>query len=93
MRINHVSKSKRNSAATLLLSTGLVITLFAGVTTSAQAQSGVAQRQAETGITTFYYSHKSNAVGKMNVEKNAANILACIMTTRVGSGPLMSATV
>ncbi|HEX8353514.1 MAG TPA: hypothetical protein VF611_11480, partial [Pyrinomonadaceae bacterium] len=70
MRINHVSKSRRNSAVKLLLTMGLVTTLVAGVATSAQAQSGVAQQQAETGITTFYYSHKSNAVGKMNAEKN-----------------------
>lgn len=69
MRIDHAGKSKRNSAAKLLLTMGLTITFVAGVTASARAQSGVAQRQAETGITTFYYSHKSNAVGKMNAEK------------------------
>jgi hypothetical protein len=48
---------------------GLAATLFAGITMSAQAQSGVAQRQAETGITTYYYAYKSNAVGKLNAEK------------------------
>jgi hypothetical protein len=69
MRINHSSKIEKNDAAKLLLSLGLVFTLFAGFTMSAQAQSGVAQQQAQTGITTFYYSHKSNAVGKYNAEK------------------------
>jgi hypothetical protein len=69
MRITYVSKNKTNSAAKLLLTLALVAALVAGVATPAQAQSGVAQRQAETGITTFYYSHKSNAVGKMNAEK------------------------
>jgi hypothetical protein len=53
MKINHVSKCKGSGAAKLLLSMGLVTVLFTGVTKSAQAQSGVAQRQAETGITTF----------------------------------------
>jgi len=69
MSINHVSEIKRNSAAKLLLCLGVTVTLFAGVTVSARAQSGVAQRQAETGITTHYYAYKSNAVGKMNAEK------------------------
>ena len=69
MRINHVSKTKRNNAAKLLLCLGVTAALFAGLTMSARAQSGVAQRQAETGITTYYYAYKSNAVGKMNAEK------------------------
>jgi hypothetical protein len=42
---------------------------LAGFTVIAHAQSGVAQRQAETGITTYYYAYKSNAVGKVNAEK------------------------
>lgn len=69
MRITHVSKTKRSSAAKLLLSMALVTALFAGLAVSARAQSGVAQRQAETGITTYYYAYKSNAVGKLNAEK------------------------
>lgn len=69
MRTNHSSEIEKNNAAKLLLSVGLVFALFAGFAMSAQAQSSVAQRQAETGITTFYYSHKSNAVGKYNAEK------------------------
>ena len=69
MRINHTNGIEKNNAAKLLLSVGLVFTLFAGFAMSARAQSSVAQRQAETGITTFYYSHKSNAVGKYNAEK------------------------
>lgn len=69
MRDNHLSKIKKNGAAKLLLSMGLVTTFFAGLAASAQAQSGVARRQAETGITTYYYAYKSNAVGKMNAEK------------------------
>jgi len=69
MRINQVSELKRNNAAKLLLCLGVTVTLFAGLTISAQAQSDVARRQAETGITTFYYAYKSNAVGKMNAEK------------------------
>ena len=69
MRINHESEIKRNAAAKLLLCLGVTVTVFAGVTVSARAQSGVAQRQAETGITTYYYAYKSNAVGKLNAEK------------------------
>jgi len=42
---------------------------FERFTAVAHAQSGVAQRQAETGITTYYYAYKSNAVGKVNAEK------------------------
>ncbi len=69
MRDKHLSTMKRNSVAKLLLSLGFVTTLFTGLAVSAQAQSGVARRQAETGITTYYYAYKSNAVGKMNAEK------------------------
>lgn len=69
MRINHSGKIEKNNAAKFLLSLGLVFTLFAGFTMSAQAQSGVAQQQAQTGITTYYYAYKSNAVGKYNAEK------------------------
>jgi hypothetical protein len=69
MRTNHSSAIEKNNAAKLILSMGLVFTLFAGFTVSARVQSGVAQRQAETGITTYYYAYKSNAVGKYNAEK------------------------
>ncbi len=69
MRINNVNKIKKNNFSKLLLSVGLAITLFAGFTMSAQAQSSVARQQAQTGITTFYYGYKSNAVGKLNAEQ------------------------
>jgi hypothetical protein len=69
MRINHVSGNKGDGAAGVLLSAVLATALFAGITMPARAQSGVAQRQAETGITTYYYGYKSNAVGKVNAEK------------------------
>ena len=69
MRINNLNKIKKNNASKLLLSVGLAIALCAGFTMSAQAQSDVAKRQAQTGITTYYYGYKSNAVGKVNAEK------------------------
>ena len=72
MRINTLNKIKKNNAAKLL-SVGLSISIFAGCTMAAHAQSGVAMHQAQTGITTYYYSYKSNAVGKLNVEKRRGN--------------------
>ncbi len=69
MRINNINKIKKNNASKLLLSVGLAIALCAGFTMSAQAQSDVAKQQAQTGITTYYYGYKSNAVGKVNAEK------------------------
>ena len=69
MRINNLNKIKKNNRSKLLLSVGLAIALCAGFTMSAQAQSDVAKRQAQTGITTYYYGYKSNAVGKVNAEK------------------------
>ena len=69
MRINNLTKIKKNNASKLLLSVGLALAFFAGFTMSAQAQSNVARRQAETGITTFHYEYKSNAIGKVNAEK------------------------
>lgn len=69
MRTKNLNKMKVNNASKLLLSFGLAIAFGAGFTISAHAQSNVAKKQAETGITTFYYGYKSNAIGKVNVEK------------------------
>ena len=69
MRINNLTKIKKNNASKFILSVGLALAFFAGFKISAQAQSNVARKQAETGITTFYYGYKSNAVDKVNAEK------------------------
>lgn len=69
MRTKNLNKMKTNNASKLLLSFGLAIALGAGFTISAQAQSNVARKQAETDITTFYYGYKPNATGKVNAEK------------------------
>ena len=55
-----------------ILFSGIIMAAFfgcAGFTMSVQAQSSIARQQAETGITTYYYSYKSNATGKLNAEK------------------------
>jgi len=55
-----------------MLFSGIVMAAFfgcVGFTMSAQAQSDVARQQAQTGITTYYYGYKSNAIGKVNAEK------------------------
>ncbi len=69
MRINNLTKIKKNNASKFILSVSLALAFFAGFTIFAQAQSNVARKQAETGITTFYYKYKSNATGKVNAEK------------------------
>ncbi|MCA1564226.1 MAG: hypothetical protein LC803_00945 [Acidobacteria bacterium] len=68
MTISRSSKIKESNPTKLLLKLSLALTLLASLTMPAQAQSGVAQQQAQTGITTYYYAYKSNAVGKLNAE-------------------------
>lgn len=69
MRVNNSNIIRLNQAAGWLLGLGLVVAALATPQASVRAQTSVAQRQAQTGITTFYYAYKSNAVGKMNAEK------------------------
>jgi len=69
MRIINLNKIKKINVSKLLLSVGLAIALCAGFTMSVQAQSSIARQQAQTGITTYYYGYKSNAIGKVNAEK------------------------
>lgn len=69
MRINNLTKIRKNNASKFILSVSLVLAFFAGFTMSAQAQSDVAKQQSQTGITTYYYGYKSNATGKVNAEK------------------------
>ena len=54
------------------------LSIFGMLSSEAQAQSKrsptklatVADEQKRTGITTYYYGYKSNAVGKLNAEKS-----------------------
>ena len=69
MSTDKIDNLENNVTPKLLLSISLGIALCAGFTMRVQAQSDVARQQAQTGITTFHYSHKSNAVGKLNAEK------------------------
>lgn len=60
-----------------VLGAALVVSISGTMPTAAQAQTrnsraqtqAVADEQKRTGITTFYYAHKSNAVGKLNAEQ------------------------
>ena len=60
-----------------VLGAAIVISISGMMPSAAQAQSrgsraqtqAVADEQKRTGITTFYYAHKSNATGKLNAEQ------------------------